>query len=289
MRAEGALALLVVSVFLCMSAQVTAQGPCQEDGLVAYWQFAEGQGETAFDLCEGSNGVIHGGTRVDGKVNGAIGFDGVDDYIDFGNPEPLAIAQEITVLMWVWVERQPTEAYELLYKPGSYVLYLYQKGDTCMVMGAVTAGGKSSHPQRESELSYGRWCQVGFVFGVFDKTGIKKLGNIVDGQVVASAPLDGDMPVTSNSLLLNARHLHRVAIDDLRIYDRALAPQEIEDVYVAALSETEARTRSQTHAVPAVALYRNNRVVVAAISTVPFLLCIAIIVRRVLRTQQDRH
>lgn len=41
----------------------------------------EGTGTIAYDSVGGNDGTIHGATWTTGQVNGALSFDGVDDYI----------------------------------------------------------------------------------------------------------------------------------------------------------------------------------------------------------------
>jgi len=49
-----------------------------------------------------NHGTIYGATWVDGKVGGALSFDGVDDYVDCGNIFT-ANQTELTVEAWTYV------------------------------------------------------------------------------------------------------------------------------------------------------------------------------------------
>lgn len=54
-----------------------------EDGLVAYWSFDDG---TATDNSgNGNDGIIYGTSTATGISSNALSFDGVDDYVDFGD------------------------------------------------------------------------------------------------------------------------------------------------------------------------------------------------------------
>ena len=77
----------------------------QEDGLVAYWDFNEGSGDTVYDLSGNNNhGLINGAefsedvpeqncdlntdieTVEEDQQNYSLSFDGLDDFIDIGVP-----------------------------------------------------------------------------------------------------------------------------------------------------------------------------------------------------------
>ncbi len=57
-----------------------------DTGLAGYWKFDEGEGSIAFDYSGYRNhGKIYGASWTTGKVNGALYFDGVDDYVNLGS------------------------------------------------------------------------------------------------------------------------------------------------------------------------------------------------------------
>ena len=67
-----------------MSTNVAKAQNIVEDGLVSYWSF---DGGTAEDLFGDNDGTIEGGPGVvDGKIGDALEFDGVDDFVDMGDP-----------------------------------------------------------------------------------------------------------------------------------------------------------------------------------------------------------
>ncbi len=59
--------------------------------LVAHWKLDEGSGTTAYDSSgQGNDGTLIGDPQwVAGLLDGALEFDGIDDYVDFGNPPDL--------------------------------------------------------------------------------------------------------------------------------------------------------------------------------------------------------
>ena len=78
-----------------------------KDGCVLWLQFDEEKGDVAYDQSgEGNNGVIHGATRVKGKIGGALSFNGVGDYVKVSASDSLsfksALNQEISLAYWVY-------------------------------------------------------------------------------------------------------------------------------------------------------------------------------------------
>jgi hypothetical protein len=73
-------------------------------GLIAHWKLDETEGAIAHDSAGDNDGILYGGTTwqpTGGFIDGALEFDGVDDYVDCGNDASLDITDEITVAAWV--------------------------------------------------------------------------------------------------------------------------------------------------------------------------------------------
>ncbi|MBN2407480.1 MAG: carboxypeptidase regulatory-like domain-containing protein [Elusimicrobia bacterium] len=75
-----------------------------EDGLIGYWNFDEGSGNTAIDSSgSGNDGIINGAVYVDGVYGKALSFDGIDDYVNIGTMGSLGsyVNSGVTVEAWV--------------------------------------------------------------------------------------------------------------------------------------------------------------------------------------------
>ncbi|MBF0226057.1 MAG: hypothetical protein HQK76_11430 [Desulfobacterales bacterium] len=69
--------------------------------LVGYWKFDEKDGQEVSDSSNFSNhGTIIGAERIDGIMNGALGFDGVNAYVEAQNSDAYN-GQEFTAAMWL--------------------------------------------------------------------------------------------------------------------------------------------------------------------------------------------
>jgi hypothetical protein len=82
-----------------------------DPSLVAWWKLDETAGITAFDSSDnGIDGTLQGNPQwVEGKINGALDFDGDGDYVDCGNPDSVFdITGELSVSTWVNIRSLPT-------------------------------------------------------------------------------------------------------------------------------------------------------------------------------------
>jgi len=81
---------------------VEAESPPQPSlGMISCWKFDEDAGTTAFDSVGENDGTIYGATRTTGRVDGALSFDGVDDYVEVLDSTSLDITDEITIETWI--------------------------------------------------------------------------------------------------------------------------------------------------------------------------------------------
>ena len=53
----------------------------EDENLLTYWEFTEGQGNIALDSTGTFHGILSGATWINGQVGEALSFDGVDDYV----------------------------------------------------------------------------------------------------------------------------------------------------------------------------------------------------------------
>ena len=70
-------------------------------GLVSHWKLDDGFGTTAADSVGGHDGTLHGDAAwTDGRIDGALSFDGDGDYVSFPSHETLE-GTTMTVEAWV--------------------------------------------------------------------------------------------------------------------------------------------------------------------------------------------
>ena len=101
--------LLTTTIILAFIFCLPTYGQELNTGLLGHWTFDEGSGNTAGDS---SGNEKHGalvpvspdgpGWTTEGRLDGALEFDGVDDYVDFGDVlNDIDIQIPFTVSTWV--------------------------------------------------------------------------------------------------------------------------------------------------------------------------------------------
>ncbi len=94
-------AALNIALVISISLSISAAGDREKEkgDLVAYYPL---DGDAKDHSGYANHGVVHGGAAVtEGKIGQAYSFDGVDDYIDLGNPVQLQLTDKFTVSAWV--------------------------------------------------------------------------------------------------------------------------------------------------------------------------------------------
>ena len=237
---------------------VTTSNVSDTAGLLAWWKLDDGSGTSAVD----SSGNGHTGTLVNsptwttGMLNGALGFNGTNQYVNFGNVTALGGLSAITVSGWVkstsavethiadksaCVGTANTGSWELLFGgnpgPGIPQMCIYPPG-----LGAYCAYNESGAKVNDGQwhLLTGTWDGVNldvYADGVLQGTETSSFGMYAGTQVVdIGGYCNGDFDVGPET------------VDDVRVYNRALSAAEIASV----MSDRGLATVSQTETVSVV-------------------------------------
>ena len=163
--------------------------------VVAYWSL-DGTGDEALDMSgNGNNAPITGATRVDGKVGGALEFDGVDDIIIVPDSDSLDVSAELTLSFWVIFNDLPDGAWQnVVRKQDAYVVEITGANQVQM---NTWAGGNWATGQAYGGpiLEPGVWY---FITGV--KLPGAGLEAYLDGELIAEGDKEGDADITTSSL-----------------------------------------------------------------------------------------
>jgi chitodextrinase len=220
-------------------------------GLVGYWRLDETGGAVAADTSgSGNHGEARGNpARVAGRIGGAFTFDGIDDHVSIDDTAVLdeAVSDSFTCTGWVRAASVPPAtttgnwAYTMFKGPNVRIHY-----DKDTKFAARTETGPGGVELLSGAFPPGSWHHLAMVVD----NGARKLHLYVDGQPVAGspaslpgslmpAPLDevGNWPEYYGRYRIGAtspgydgdgdRNMFTGQIDDVRLYDRALAPAEI--------------------------------------------------------------
>lgn len=223
--------LFSVTIFFLMLMSAHAQVPTT--GLIGFWPFEGNADEYYFDYF----GNVDGASLTDdrfGSPNSAYYFDGINDFILCG--ESLYLTNKVSVGCWVnFTDEIGTMLFLARY--GSLEDHGFMLGK--IASGQVFFAGRDENnvyittPYTENSLADGQWH---FIMGVCDVT-VWSLW--VDGVLIGSDTTDHttvDIQTTSHPLCFGKEYgsnsLHYQGyLDDVRIYNRALSENEIQEIY----------------------------------------------------------
>ena len=232
---------LACSIFLlALVTLVPSASPAQSAaGLVAGYAFNEGSGTTAADASgSGLTGTLTNGAGWGtGRNAGGVLLDGVDDFVELGNPAPLQLTGSMTVSAWVNSAAFPVDDAAIVSKRASGETG-YQL-DTTIDRGPRTLGFKLTNSSGGTMFRYGATTLQAntwyFVTGVYD-AGTSALHVYLNGQL-DDGTLLGTVTATQQNSTANVNIGRRPIgntynfngrIDDVRIYGRALSQTEIQ-------------------------------------------------------------
>jgi len=211
-----------------------------DDSLVLALNFnnnsAIGENDTkAVDISKyGNNGTIHGAVwTAKGRFGPGMYFDGSDDYVDCGNDESLNITDAITIEAWVKpaVDISGSGTRVFLEKMDAYgLVYGFLEGHLEVYLGG-------SRPIEYPVTLYkNKWYHL---VGVWEgsTTGNVYLyingENVANGNYTGSITSDHALQIGGGEAWSDAWRYFNGIIDEVRIYNRALSPDEIRMHYLS--------------------------------------------------------
>ncbi len=216
-----------------------------EEGLVAYWGFNEGKGETAEDLTgNGHDGQLMGDPQwtEDGYFGGALEFDQVQDEVNIPFNENLNL-ETFSVTAWANVEpgsgghravvssrdEPPVSGYIFYAEPppGNTWIFITGGGGWKWIRGPVVSEGEWDH-----------------LAGTFANG---KMNFYVNGEHIGEM----DSPISLNTRQeflvgaganerANHEYLFKGKIDEVRVYNRELSQNDVELVMESELADVYA-------------------------------------------------
>lgn len=198
-------------------------------GLVGHWKFDEGKGSIVRDVSGRDNhGTVMGGAKwVEGRIGGALQFDGTDDFVSIPNESDFDITGSVTVSAWILV-KEFTQAWQGIVTKGDRAWRLHRANQTEGVGFATSdlSRGQVGDLAGNKDVADGQWHHV---VGMLE--GNKRL-IFVDGVLDASTNSSPSITVNDFAVLIGANaqatgRLFHGLIDDVRVYDRALTLKEL--------------------------------------------------------------
>jgi len=234
-------------------------------GLVAHYAFNDGSGTTAGDSSGNNlNGTVIGGTWTTGRSDGALEFDGTDDYVRIpaaGQTAPTQIADLSEGSIAIWFKFDGTAGTSGIFYPVFYqgpdqsvsdtheglIIEVGHKGiwnSSQELFYTVTLSG-SSEPilcfDSHDDLTDNQWYHFVVTVSSSGNTGY------LNGQEMTNRDYNFDdasgtqflSTVTDSFLAIGCGrsaidklfYYFKGTVDDVQIYDRALSASEVQQLY----------------------------------------------------------
>ncbi len=195
-------------------------------GPVAFWHFDEGLGNSTADSSgNGNDGTINGANWTTGLSGSALEFDGINDYVSVSENDILD-PSEITIDAWIRINSTPTINGNVVAK-GANNGYRFLITTTRAIWLGDRGGTNSIKTTRLVPIN--EWTHITVVGS---SSGLRIY---INGELNASNSVPYGALNTNNALEIGAEPqfsgYFNGTIDEVRIYDRVLTPQEILDHY----------------------------------------------------------
>lgn len=235
------IAAAMTAVLMALSAQVgniansipagnqLAQVAAPTSGLVGHWKFNETSGTTAADSSgNGNTGTVSGATWTTGKVNNGLQFNGTSATVRANHSSSIGLTGNMTLS--TWIKRSALSGTQILITKGDCVnnwLYQLFLNDANRLQFYTDGGGNS--------ISSGSVTDTAWHHVAATKNGTA-INFYIDGASAGSAT-HGASAVISNGDILSFGSCGGIAeyfsgaLDEVRIYNRALSSSEISDIF----------------------------------------------------------
>jgi len=220
-------------------------------GLISHWKFDEGSGTTAYDSAGNNDGTVYGAQWTTGQINGALSFDGVDDYVEV-HDSPDFTTNKITVLAWVKGPAQSIGRVLSHYEYGTYerAWTMYSKDGTDKFNVAITDTGEYYFGHRKQYKTSvaafdNSWHFLAFTFDgagsnlklYVDGTEDTDVVKVYDDPITKIHDSTASVTVGCDFYYGETDHFFNGIIDEVRIYDEALSAEEIWQLYQGVFPE----------------------------------------------------
>jgi len=166
---------------------------------------------------------------VSGQIGNALSFDGLDDYVEIANSPSLGITVDITIAAWIKrgalgdyggiaakTDGNSTWDYDLYFGSGANTLHFYS--DNQNPQDAISTGTVSNTDWHHVAVTRSGET-VAFYIDTAPAGTVTVSGEFADNALPVRIGTDGPS--------YDAASLFNGLIDEVRIYNRALSPQEI--------------------------------------------------------------
>ena len=244
---------------------------------VSYWKFDEGSGTTASDSIDSNPGTIGGGAAwSSGRIAASLRFDGINDYVDIGNPDNLKIKKAITLEAWVKTGSNQWQTIISKWGSGNNLSYeLAITGSGTAYFTIANQDGFNTPLLGTSVINNGQWHHLVGTYG----NGEMKI--YVDGVFEGTTVKSGDIGIND----VDVRIGHEVRnnnwfngdIDEVVVYPRILPIDEIQVRFSTAIvgplgAEVSSLDKKAQIQIPAGSLSDDTEIIITNVGITGFTL-----------------
>ena len=204
--------------------------------LVGLWHFDEGSGTIANDSSGNFNdGILTGNTSwTSGKFDNALSFDGDGDYVDCGDISTQNWSG-LTTEAWVYWDGGTLSGYAGVYYKGAYsdIGRLLINGAGKVLVQNRSGTYHSFFSDSNGDVPTNEWCHIAYVYDQI--AGMEYI--YVNGDKKGEQARNDDIVHNSTAFLIGYGYITTQyyaffgLIDEVRIWDVALTPGQIEHSY----------------------------------------------------------
>jgi ribosomal protein L40E len=235
--------LSIAMVFLIGTSTLsifTHQTNAATSGLVGYWKFDEGSGTIAHDSSgNGNDGTVYGASWTNGISNGALQFDGLDDYVGISSSPSLTLSgNEISLEMWIrptaTLNSSLSSHVNIMDKANAYGFEMFVNGGGRMDFFVNIGGADQWLSSTTNDWIAGSWYLIA---GTYDGSSEKIYVNgVLENTTSLSGNLSGlSGPLSIGSYCYGTMWFFSGAIEEVKIYNYARTSSEILNDYNSAI------------------------------------------------------
>ena len=223
---KQAIFVITLLALFCMS---SGQSAAVQKGLVGYWKFNEGDGDEAADSSEmGNHGVFVGEIKwVAGKFGTALEFTQSQSCVKIEHSESINFLKEFTITLWTKpADSQPSYGKLICkQKTGEYPYAIQYDEPGEQLRGTVNS---SARFDTSGIPNFTEWAHIALTYDgeveLLYKDGVEVARKVATGDLQQN-----DLELSIGSRLNSGQSFVGI-IDDVRLYNRALFQDEIEEV-----------------------------------------------------------
>jgi hypothetical protein len=233
-------ATIRVSASGILDKDVTATEADNNTGLIAHWKMDESGWDGTANEVKDETGNYHGtaqggATTGSGKYGKGGSFDGVDDYVSFGSDQICSGATSVS--MWINPRvSQGNGLIEINVDGKGLLMWDYNEQLTMSFRGEA-----NQYWSLDADIIVGEWNHVVGVYSGGGKSSSDSYTLYIDGELQTNQQLGRvDDSFAMNCIGRDSRNPYFFdgIIDDVRIYERALSSEDVQELYSAEPSHT---------------------------------------------------